>query len=752
MRFFALAALFVVLSLVYNVALPLYEAPDEGDHVSYAAWLADGRGLPHLVADRDAVGEIWQPPLYYALTALALAPFDRAELATIAPLSADWQAGLSRAAHYHSAAEAFPFRGAALAVHAARLVATLLGLITVTATYAIARRINPALALPAAALLALNPQFIFLSAAVNNDNLVIALCSVALWILVRLIVGPAVAQTFLSAAGPDAGRNACATNGRERLGWYALLGLVWGLATLAKLTGLTLGLPIGLTLLYLAGRRRSWRPLLLGGLIAGGTMLLVCGWWFWRNWQLYGDPLAWNEMLAVTAGLLRPELLTWPETLRYAGFLRQSYWGVFGYGVRAPDGFYTLVMVVMVMAAAGWGVWLGRRPRPWRGLGRSFALLILAVWSLTVFFFLLRWMRQIDATNQGRLLFPAIAALSVLAVVGLAAFDGRRRWVTTAAVVALGCWAAAMPLLVIRPAYAAPPAVAPEAIANPVDVHFGEAIRLLGYALPATAAPGQPLTVTLYWQADAPPEESYVLALRLLDPTGRPVSAIDTLPAAGRYSTLVWPPGQPFRDTYTLPPVAADATPGLGTLLIIVYPRGEPGAPLPVTAGGAAAGNEARLGAIKIAPTDPIVLQPPRTSDMTFGDRFRLLGHDAPATAQPGRTLTLNLAWQALAPDGRDYTVFVHLLDGEGELVAQSDGPPQGGAYPTSIWAVGEQVVDARALALPADLPPGKYTLFVGLYDPASGARLPATDATGGRAPNDAVELARISIGDAPQE
>ncbi len=743
MRFFALAALFVALSLAYNVALPLYEAPDEHDHVSYAAWLADGRGLPHLVNDRAAVGEIWQPPLYYALTALALAPFDRAELATIAPLSGDWQAGLSRAAHYHTAAEAFPFRGAALAVHTARLISTLLGLVTITATYAIARLIAPALALPAAALLALNPQFIFLSTAVNNDNLVIALCSVALWILTRLIVG--------TTAGSNAGATAAPADGREPLGWYALLGVVWGLAALAKLTGLTLGLPIGLTLLYLARRRRSWRPLLLGGLITGGAMLLVCGWWFVRNWQLYGDPLAWNEMLAVTTPFVRPVLLPWLEALRDARFLRQSYWAVFGYGVRAPDSFYTLVRLVMLPAAAGWGVWLVRRPQPWRGSGPAVALLILAVWSLTIFVFLLQWIRQIDSANQGRLLFPAAAALSVLAAVGLAAFDGHRRWVTTAVVVALGCWAAAMPLLVIIPAYAAPPTVSLETVANPLDVRFGETIRLLGYDLPAEAAPGQPLDVALTWQADAPPDESYVLALRLLDPTGRPVSAVDTLPADGRYSTVVWPPGRPFRDAYTLPPVAADATPGLGTLLVIVYPRGAPGAPLPVTAGGAAAGHEARLGAIKIVPAVPVILQPPRPVAVTFGDGFRLLGHDAPTAAQPGQTITLNLAWQAVAPDGQDYTVFVHLLNGAGELVAQSDGPPQGGAYPTSIWAAEEQVADARALALPGDLPPGEYVLLVGLYDPASGARLPAIAAGGNRAPNDAVELARIVVG-APQE
>ena len=197
-RLAALAGLFVALCLTYNVLTPLYEAPDEGDHVDYAAWLANGNGIPHLIADRGEVGEIWQPPLYYALIAAVIAPLDRDGLDTIAPLSDDWRAGLSRLAHYHTTAEAFPFRGAALTVHAARLASTVLGLITVLAAYAIARRLIPRHALTAAALVALNPQFIFMSAAVNNDNLVIALCSVALWILVKLITDP-----------PAAGKRPC---------------------------------------------------------------------------------------------------------------------------------------------------------------------------------------------------------------------------------------------------------------------------------------------------------------------------------------------------------------------------------------------------------------------------------------------------------------------------------------------------------------------------------------------------------------
>lgn len=727
-RLAALVGLFLALSLAYNGATPLFEAPDERDHFDYADWLANGNGLPHLVTDRAEVGEIWQPPLYYALIAAVIAPIDRSDLDTIAPLSPDWQAGLSRVAHYHTAAESFPYRHTALAVHIARGISTLLGLVTVMATFAMVRLLLPAYALVAAALVALNPQFIFMSAAVNNDNLVIALCSVALWILVRLIT--------VADSPPHA---------RAQAGWFVMLGLVWGLAGLAKLTGLTLGLVIGLTLLYLARRAGSWRPLLQGGLLAGGVMMLVCGWWFWRNWQLYGDPLAWSEMLAVTGGLVRPELLSWPETLRYATFLRQSFWAMFGYGVAAPDSLYRMTGAIVMLAVAGW-VMRAFGARPLAGTPARFAVGILALWSLTVFVFLLRWMRQIDATNQGRLLYPAVAALSVLLALGLAAWDRRRMWLGKTAVVVLGCWAAAMPLLVIGPAYARPQPVDAKAITNPADITFGDAIRLAGYDLPATAIPGRPVVVSLYWEATRPISTSYIVALRVLDSAGRPVSGIDTLPAAGRYSTAIWEPGRPFRDTYTLPAVAGDAAPGLATLLVIVYPRGEPGAPLPVSAGGAAAGSEARVGAIKIPATAPQASEPSHPSDVMFNGSFRLLGYDAPDSAFPGGPLAIALYWEATAPDGRAYTVFVHLLNKDGELVAQSDGPPRAGTYPTSIWDAGERVVDERVLVLPPDLPAGRYRLLAGLYDPATGTRLPAFDLDGNRRPDDAVGFATVDL------
>jgi len=89
-----------------------------------------------------------------------------------------------------------------------------------------------------------------------------------------------------------------------------------------------------------------------------------------------------------------------------------------------------------------------------------------------------------------------------------------------------------------------------------------------------------------------------------------------------------------------------------------------------------------------------------------------------------GEWLEVWLYWQGLAPMREDYTVFVHLTDETGRVVAQHDGWPQGGAYPFSVCDEGEVVVDEHPLALPTDLPAGSYGLRVGLYLLESGQRL----------------------------
>ena len=147
----------------------------------------------------------------------------------------------------------------------------MLGLGTVIITHLIAREIfpeKPMIALGAAALNAFIPMFLFISGSVNNDNLSNLLGNLLTLLVVRLL------------------------KTRELPHWrsYVLLGLCTGAGLLAKLN-LGFFIPvIALGLLLLSIRLRNWRPLVIGGLVSGGLTIVIAGWWYWHNWQIYADP------------------------------------------------------------------------------------------------------------------------------------------------------------------------------------------------------------------------------------------------------------------------------------------------------------------------------------------------------------------------------------------------------------------------------------------------------------------------------
>jgi hypothetical protein len=116
----------------------------------------------------------------------------------------------------------------------------------------------------------------------------------------------------------------------------------------------------------------------------------------------------------------------------------------------------------------------------------------------------------------------------------------------------------------------------------------------------------------------------------------------------------------------------------------------------------------------------------------TLGESIELVGYDLPPGPwHPGDIVTLTFFWRTPTPVGPDYSVFVHLLDGLGQLVAQNDSAPAGGSRPTMTWSEDEMIVDRRGLPLPNNLQPGEYDIRVGMYVPASGERLPVLDASG---------------------
>ncbi len=114
-----------------------------------------------------------------------------------------------------------------------------------------------------------------------------------------------------------------------------------------------------------------------------------------------------------------------------------------------------------------------------------------------------------------------------------------------------------------------------------------------------------------------------------------------------------------------------------------------------------------------------------------FGDQIALIGHDISAkTAHPGDVVDVNLYWEAERPLDINYQVFVHLLRADGTLVTQSD-KINPGDFPTRQWPLDKYVLDRHQLHLPADLPPGEYSIATGLWVQAEGWRLPLFDETG---------------------
>jgi hypothetical protein len=91
-----------------------------------------------------------------------------------------------------------------------------------------------------------------------------------------------------------------------------------------------------------------------------------------------------------------------------------------------------------------------------------------------------------------------------------------------------------------------------------------------------------------------------------------------------------------------------------------------------------------------------------------------------------------------VVPEALDYQVFIHILDDSSGPIAQADFQPKAGAYPTSVWSPGETIEECIGLDTP-DLPPSDWRFAIGLYDLATGQRLPVSDANGQLLSNDMV-------------
>lgn len=142
--------------------------------------------------------------------------------------------------------------------------------------------------------------------------------------------------------------------------------------------------------------------------------------------------------------------------------------------------------------------------------------------------------------------------------------------------------------------------------------------------------------------------------------------------------------------------------------------------------------------------------KPEHPMDLTFsnptGVPISLDGYDVVPTAlNPGSPLTVTLYWQASGNVRDDYSVFIHVVDQSGKIVAQSDSFPENNHYPTSKWTAGYVVVDSHEILLPATARPGTYQIFAGLYQYQTLRRLQPGDHRG-PLKTDYVSLGQVRI------
>ncbi|MEZ4594741.1 MAG: DUF2142 domain-containing protein [Chloroflexota bacterium] len=707
------------LGLVTNWANPLFEPPDEYHHYQFVQHLLAQGTLPVQEPDGD-VSQSHQPPLYYWSGAWLVSQIEAETIVpTRNPFWAYDEAGLvsqnNKQQFLPEPTNQFPYTGGALVIHLLRLWSLLLILVGLTAVWGIGQSLWPEQPHKTALMLTiggLNPMLLYLAGAVNNDSMIFMWGSVMLWLCLQAI--------------------------KKAFRWdiSVLIALVGGLALLTKLNGLMLLLPWGIALLWVSWQKRSWRFLLGRGLLIGGIIALVAGWWFVRNWQIYGDPLALEIVLQVW-GERAPELRTAGRLWADVGYSWSNLWGRFGYGqVPLPSFIYTFFSALCLLGLLAGGVRLGRKGylfllRESRGVYWLLLAATFASYAAALFYYIFR-----NPTGaNGRYLFPSLAALAALLTVSLFALRpvAKRPFLSTLITLALVSIAIYSSAIYLPWVYAPPALLTPEAaeahIDRPANLVWADKIRLLGTAVsPPEATANEPLTVTALTGSIAPIEKNYTLYVALLDSQFNSLGQIDTYPGRGTRPTSNWQPGNRFCDAYEILVNDSVSSPTVALLDLGFYDLQGGERLTAVTANNLPAPTGMRQ--IKILPAEPVsTIAAPETAVARFEEGVSLVDYEwsLPETAV-SQTITVQLTWHSSGPLADSYTIFAHLLDANDNLLVQADGLPQDGAYPTNFWGADEEIVTRHTFTIPANAPIGPTHLKIGFYRLTDGSRLNRTD------------------------
>ena len=535
-------AVFFFVGLIYLYAAPNFEASDTVQHIGMIKWIAERGELPLQSADHDKLygQEASQPPLYYLLMAAVWNAFDTSDFearylpSPFTVVGDPLRLGNRNVVIYK---QVYPpdLSGSSLALYVIRLLGLGMGALTVGAVTQSARVAAPGrhgVPLLAGALTAFNPQFLFISASVSNDNLVNMLAALITW------------QTLLMLRDGFRARRSL------------LLALLIALAALTKLSGLVVGLAVMLAAVWLLirdGDRRGFARLAAATLLFS---LVIAGWWYLRNLTLYGELFGTATMLDYFG---RRSISPWQLYLSEFKGLRVSYWAVFGaFNIVVRDAFYALMDGLSLLGAGGLVALAARRRRETTLMTALAFLALLLVCGAAM----LTWWSMQTWASTGRLLFPYITSISLLLALGLSAL----RIPPLLIALPLFAFSAVAPVIYIMPNYDHPPALErlPES-ATLADARWGD-IRLTGYELARQTSwrAGDEIPVTLYWRSRDHSPLAYALALSLIDAQGEVIAGFETWPGWGAMPHPWMQFDTDYRDDYIMQiPADAEATENL---------------------------------------------------------------------------------------------------------------------------------------------------------------------------------------------
>ncbi|MBE7552995.1 MAG: hypothetical protein HS126_18135 [Anaerolineales bacterium] len=259
-------------------------------------------------------------------------------------------------------------------------------------------------------------------------------------------------------------------------------------------------------------------------------------------------------------------------------------------------------------------------------------------------------------------------------------------------------------------------------------------LRLVGannlpQALPILGDDNNALTAVLYWRSLRELDTNYSVFLHLDAPNGQTFATVDELHPEN-IPTRNWPPGLYLRNPLRLeippdlPPIRYEVKAGLyhrqSNERLAVLPAGE--------------ATTFTLGSIWLTPPQPALPSQPAAH---FGPHITLWQAAYPSSSEQA----LVLFWQTGQPLEQNDTIFIHLLDSGGNLLAQADGVPYAGLYPLPNWQPGQIITDQRPLTPLLPNPADLAAVAVGVYNPVSGERLPAFDAAGQPLPDNSFVL-----------